>query len=542
MRAILFVLAATLPLLAQTPQPLPPLVETAEVRRVNVDVTVTDGEGRPISGLTREDFEVYSDGQLQAIDGFYAVEDASVRLARNEDPMPPEPQMRRRFVLMIDNNTVQKLHRDAALEFVAGFLDNVQADNYEWAVLSVGKDVETLQSFTTDKEAVRSALLKARRKPTYQFQSNIDRDILSDQGRAALRDTPGSGYDFRETARFQSQEQTKRTLLAGMNSAKAVIQTCRAYSASAGRKALVMITGGMELNTTFGIADDRQDRNILDMKRNMEQMLNTMVREANAADFKIYVVKPGGHQNRSPQHDVSNRTAGLGGTVRNPFFGQGFTTGGDTSDVDSSSLTLALQTGGRFIPSADTKRALEVIDDDAANFYSLAFRPPHPEDAKYHGLRVRVKRPDVRISHRNGYVSLSADQRLELSLRAPISYAKEKGILPVTLEVGSTEKPDAEKRVVPIIATLPVQSLTLLSRGERRVGRVHVYLSIYDETGNNVGYHHRVQNVDIASGQDQPFRHEMKVGLKKGRFTVVVTLRDELSDEIGTGFKDLRLM
>lgn len=542
MRAVFILLAAAFPLLAQTqtPQQLPPLVETAEVRMVNVDVTVTDSEGRPVSALTRDDFEVYADGDRREIEGFYAVEDAAVRLLRNEDPMPSEPQMRRRFVLMIDNNTVQKPHRDAAIEFVAGFLDNVQADNYEWAVLSVGKDVETLQSFTSDKEAVRAALLKARRKPTFQVQSNIDRDILSDPGRAALRES--SSYDFGETARFQSQEQTRRNLMAGMNSAKAVIQTCRAYSAAAGRKALVMITGGMELNTTFAIADDGRDRNTQDMKRNMEQMLNTMVREANAANFKIYIVKPGGHQNHAPQHDVSNRTAGLGGSHRRPFFGDGFTSGGDTSDVDSSSLTLALQTGGRYLASSDTTHALELIDEDATNFYSLAFRPDHPEDTKYHTLKVRVKKPDVQVSHRSGYVSLSSDQRLELSLRAPITYAKEKGILPVTLEVGNPEKPDSQKRLVPIVVTLPVQSLTLLTRGQRRVGRVHVYLSIYDETGNNVGYHHRVHNVDIASDQAAPFRHEMKVGLKKGKFTVVVTLRDELSDEIGTGFKDLRLM
>ena len=45
------------PLLAQAP-----LVEKIEVSVVNVDVTVTDRAGKPVRGLTRDDFEIFEDG------------------------------------------------------------------------------------------------------------------------------------------------------------------------------------------------------------------------------------------------------------------------------------------------------------------------------------------------------------------------------------------------------------------------------------------------------------------------------------------------
>ena len=40
------------------------------VELINVTATVTDGEGRFVSGLRREDFRVYEDGELQEITHF----------------------------------------------------------------------------------------------------------------------------------------------------------------------------------------------------------------------------------------------------------------------------------------------------------------------------------------------------------------------------------------------------------------------------------------------------------------------------------------
>ena len=54
----------------------PPLVEKIDVSVVNVDVSVTDRHGQPVSGLTRNDFEIFEDGKPQPITNFYLVENA----------------------------------------------------------------------------------------------------------------------------------------------------------------------------------------------------------------------------------------------------------------------------------------------------------------------------------------------------------------------------------------------------------------------------------------------------------------------------------
>jgi hypothetical protein len=43
------------------------MVIKENVRRVIVDVVVTDGSGRPVRGLTRDDFSVAEDGKPQRV-------------------------------------------------------------------------------------------------------------------------------------------------------------------------------------------------------------------------------------------------------------------------------------------------------------------------------------------------------------------------------------------------------------------------------------------------------------------------------------------
>jgi len=68
-------------------------VETVDVTVVNLDVYVTDKKGVPITGLTRDDFEIFENGRPVAISNFFAVEDRR-RLADDEpgknDPLAAE--------------------------------------------------------------------------------------------------------------------------------------------------------------------------------------------------------------------------------------------------------------------------------------------------------------------------------------------------------------------------------------------------------------------------------------------------------------------
>lgn len=59
---------------AQAPQTPPSVTFQVEVNYVDVDAIVTDEKGNFVSGLTREDFEVFEDGKSQKVEMFSYVE------------------------------------------------------------------------------------------------------------------------------------------------------------------------------------------------------------------------------------------------------------------------------------------------------------------------------------------------------------------------------------------------------------------------------------------------------------------------------------
>ena len=72
---VLCAAALQTPALRAQDKPSPPEVTfQVEVNYVDVDVVVTDENGKFVTGLAREDFEVFEDGKPQKVDTFTYVE------------------------------------------------------------------------------------------------------------------------------------------------------------------------------------------------------------------------------------------------------------------------------------------------------------------------------------------------------------------------------------------------------------------------------------------------------------------------------------
>lgn len=519
---------------AQNVGPLPPLTAQVEVHVVNVDATVTDTDGNAVLDLTKDDFEIFEDGVPQKVTNFSII--------RGGSPASPaaaqvraSPQ-RRRILLIVDNNYLENVERNQALDGVEGYLND--SFSGEWAVAVVGRTAQMLQSFTLDKSLVRAALTKARTMPSSETQRTIDRSVLSE--RFIRKNDFLLPVDYREKVRFSSHEQTFRNLMTVQNTARAVVETARAYSAEEGKKFIILLTGGMELNTSFTAYDKRGDLELQELKQQIAEISDAMVREANAASFTVHVINARARRMAAPQHDVANHSSGInvGSLLRNlgtdPI---------DVSDVDSIPLSIALGTGGMYLPSSDLRSSLARIDAQTSNFYSLGYSPNHDGDRQYHRIKVIVKRAGVRVANRVGYFDETPEDRLQEMLRVRMTFDRAFGSLPVKVEVGEASQTDRDL-VVPVITAMPLARITVVPRDENFVGRVHVYCSVFDENGRNVGFHHQTQEISIAPQQLSAagdFRYTMRVHLHKGAFTIVITLRDELSNEIGSASEAVHL-
>ena len=129
--ALLFPLSAA----AQNIGPLPPLTARVEVKVINVDVAVTDGTGNPVTSLTKDDFEIFEDGKPQTVANFYVIENSGVK-GNAQSPAAPAAAadpFRRKFVLLVDNNYIDKIQRDLALAQIDKFVDASFNGEHEWA-------------------------------------------------------------------------------------------------------------------------------------------------------------------------------------------------------------------------------------------------------------------------------------------------------------------------------------------------------------------------------------------------------------------------
>jgi Ca-activated chloride channel family protein len=108
---------------------------------VRVDVLVTEG-GKPVRGLTRSDFELRDNGQLQDVDAVYG----------EDQPLD--------VVLLLDvSGSLQGMALDSLKRAALGAVDGLRADD-RVRLLAFSHRISMADARAGDTEAVRSAILR----------------------------------------------------------------------------------------------------------------------------------------------------------------------------------------------------------------------------------------------------------------------------------------------------------------------------------------------------------------------------------------------
>jgi Ca-activated chloride channel homolog len=186
----LFLVALTLPNLAQTPGPatqrprkvFPEEQEPADIVRfdtdlVSVDVTATDPEGRPVRNLRQEDFKLFSDGSAQEI-SFFHIE------RRNGEPRPLA------VVFAIDvSGSITPDEINRIRDALQAFSKQLATHNVVYAVMTFGMRVKTLHKFTSDPKKLDSALERIAQDPPAGLSTHTY-DAVDDAIRLLVRQAP----------------------------------------------------------------------------------------------------------------------------------------------------------------------------------------------------------------------------------------------------------------------------------------------------------------------------------------------------------------
>jgi VWFA-related protein len=420
-------------LLGQAPQP-PGVTFQVEVNYVDVDAVVTDEQGNFVTGLTRDDFEVFEDGKPQKVETFSLVDIPVARptelivegrTVRADTQTNREPFAGRVYVIVLDDLDVSALRstpvRDAARRFVR---EHMAANDLGAVVYTSGRS-DAAQEFTTDRELLIRAIDK--------FQGRRMRSLSLDRLDAYYQRI-AYGYNLRNdadpnTGEINSQDAagygrtSDPTELERGTRALTVLDTLKNTAEFLGsvrgrRKAVLFFSEGID----FPIRDVFGAHDATNVIRATRDAISTAAR----ANVNYYTIDPRGLAGMTTDFMES---AGIGNGVgttgpvlmvpgtNTPVSGITGASGGVFNVQDEllqefrtsqdTLRELAEQTGGfAAVNTNNVGPAFQRIADANSRYYVLGYYPPnHPRDGRFHKIEVRVTRPGLRVEARRGYAA-----------------------------------------------------------------------------------------------------------------------------------------
>jgi VWFA-related protein len=137
------------------------VLSMADPGSVRIATTVTDRQGRPVSGLTARDFEIREDGVVQKID--------------TVEPRQPEA---RRIAILLDEFHVDPADTAAVRDAITRFVDN-RLRAFDMAVVMKPLDPLLSIRLTTDRDELRRTIATFEgRKGQYEPRTPLEAETM----------------------------------------------------------------------------------------------------------------------------------------------------------------------------------------------------------------------------------------------------------------------------------------------------------------------------------------------------------------------------
>lgn len=448
MRKYLFTLLSILLLVAasfgQTAQPVisptPKSVDTEDVVKISttliqVDATVTDKNGKIITDLKPEDFEILENGEKQNITNFLFVPTAPDTNAaptrqnnkeENNIPIPagqlrPE-QIKRTIALVVDDLGLSFDSVYTVRTALRKFVDEQMQPNDFVAIILTSVGSGGLQQFTSDKR---------------QLQASIDRLSWNSNGRAGVASftpieptqaeqilaqgppqapdgAPNLAADAARNAEVRAQIGEERLNKQLSNRFRedvftdgtlgAINYVVRGMGELPGRKSIMLFSDGF----TVCSSDYREHcGTIVDSLRKLTDIVNRASVSIYSFDARGVAVLGMGADDKLIGSSI-NGDRGSEKAIREKIS----QTLGDRSDElhekQDGLAYLASETGGRFFfNSNNLNKSLSKALEDQKGYYLIGYQPDSetfdPKTLRYNKLQIKVNRDDVNVRYRSGF-------------------------------------------------------------------------------------------------------------------------------------------
>ena len=531
---------------------------------VNVEVIATDREGVPIRDLAADDFEILEDGLPVEVTHFSApsiaeapsvsggverpfpdIRDRDVYLVLYFDDLNVNPRVRRSALARLRSFVSQPLP-PGVKAFVVRFDGRLKiecepterSEDLLAALDRVG--MQTPMDHTREGEALVRSMQSNALGSVQLGASDLNVDPVAEAGFDLAKNQINS--DFLPLIRhYATQEYHRnRASLQGLSNFVLYLQGIH------GRKAVLWLGSvetrvGENLFRTYRELFPGQARTV-SLSPMMDSMgydltgeLRDLTRFANSHRVSFYPLGSLG-AGVAVSFDYDNRILESGQP-------------GSTGPVDLRAEADALNvmsesTGGRTLLDSRLDLDLSQVSGDLNASYSLAYRPPTPDDGKYHRIAVKVKREGVVVRHRQGYEMMDDGGRLAARTVSAAMLGVVDNPLGITVGFRDHEPRDDGLFLVPVTVEISIGDLVLVPEGEQHVARISVASVVRDDEGRLSEVHEREYPITIANDQliaSVAERATFVIGmvLREGPHRITVSVRDDYSAIESIGFVDV---
>ncbi|MXX74431.1 MAG: VWA domain-containing protein [Holophagales bacterium] len=475
----------------------PAFSEVVDVQLVNVEVWVSDNRGRPVTGLSLDDFEVREDGRPVTVEFFSEVTDAvAARPAeRGDQTAAPAPEAAAgagpaepaHLVLYFDDLHLGPASRKQAIEDLRAFLDEGTFPAERVLIFRQDRNLVTEAYFGSSREELDIALERIGSSPGMGGQSQQAKRLAVQRLNQLWQDArvlASSGSSRRTTAPAPCESFVRRALPEVENSARIgrdrigatldhLTTTVRFLAALPGLKTLLYISDSLERSPGADLRDfitgvcPAGDRfRSLTPVEELSTGFHELTRHANANRVTIYSLQTNGL--RSSFLSLAEQSS-IDFQGANPF-------NSSVREVERGGMAvLADETGGRAIFNRNQFGGeLEQIANEMASYYSLAYRPPHGGDRGEHQIRVRVRGRNLQVRHRRGYRDKSSDQRMSEQLDGALYLGLVENPLGVRLGAGRVRAAGGGNRRLPLHVMVPAARVAFLPFEDKEMAQIRV--------------------------------------------------------------------
>jgi VWFA-related protein len=461
---------------------LPTITETVDVIVVNLDVVVTDRDGKAVRGLKADDFEVFENAKPQPITNFSEI--ASSAQAEPSTPTEAEDPPRQ-VIVFIDNLSLDFFHRKRVLAQLTGFLRMSIRARDEAMIVSWNRGLKIEVPPTNDlrkleagvdavlKTVSAGALAQQRKREFYSGTTGPTAMASRERLLRARQYAAQEAQDAEQTAKAVSSVLTR---MAGVSGRKIMVLVTEGLDPEPGRGVLGTVEGGQEQAEAEFAANEYEKH----------QLVETITRAANASGVTIYSIHAAGTGSGSDVEDSSMNAAI------------------DRNAADASSIAaltvIANKTGGLVTARTGAfERAFARIAADLSNYYSLGYRATSARVDGERKLEVRARNREYVVRTRRSFVDRSPETEIRDRVVANLFFTPQHSTMRIGARAGDPRRAKGGGVSVPVEIQVPITALTFLPSGDQYVAGFSVFVTASDEHDATSDVVERKQRISFAA-------------------------------------------